>query len=194
MRLGYLLPLTLAFLCTAAQANVMTFDDLPSVGELPTGETGSYTEDGITLFGADYLSLPTGTLHLDVGGVPHSNSSYRFEFASGNPFELKSFDLVAFPESVSENAVGSLAGLGANGDIVRSTLFDIRTSRTFSFSDWKGLSSLVVSATGEIDDHFSIDNLTLIPEPTTWAMMFGGFGLVGAALRRATVRTAIAYT
>ena len=186
MRPTYLLPLTLACLCNAAQANVMTFDNLPS------GGTGSYTEDGITLLGEDFVSLPTGTLHLDVGGVPTNNSSYRFEFATG-PFELNSFDLVAFPNEVSENAVGSLTGLGINGEIVRSTFFDITTSQTFSFSDWSNLNLLIVSATGEIDDHFSIDNLTLgpsviIPEPETWAMMIAGFGLVGAVLRRRTRR------
>ncbi len=192
MRLTYLLPLTLASLCNAAQANVMTFDNLPS------GGSGSYTEDGITLVGEDFLSFPAGTLHLDVGGVPNNNSSYRFEFAAG-PFELNSFDLVALPGEVSENAVGSLTGLGINGEVVRSTFFDITTSQTFSFADWDSLSSLIVSATGEIDDHFSIDNLALgasgvIPEPNIWAMMIAGLGLVGAALRRRNVRTTVSYS
>jgi hypothetical protein len=35
---------------------------------------------------------------------------------------------------------------------------------------------------------FTLDNLVIntadVPEPTTWAMMFAGFGLVGAAARR----------
>lgn len=42
------------------------------------------------------------------------------------------------------------------------------------------------------DSHFTIDNLTLgidgigpgIPEPGSWAMMLGGFGLVGGTMRR----------
>lgn len=184
MKLGYFLPFMLALMCTAAQANVMTFDNLPA------GGTGSYTEDGITLLGEDFVSLPPGTLHLDVGGVPTNNSSYRFEFGAGL-FELKRFDLVAFPGEVSENAVGSLVGLGINGDAVRSTLFDIRTSQTFSFSDWSNLGSLIISARGEIDDHFSIDNLTLVPEPDSWAMMIGGLGLTGVVMRRRKMGVAV---
>ena len=32
------------------------------------------------------------------------------------------------------------------------------------------------------DDAFEFDNLAVaVPEPTTWAMMIGGFGLLGAA-------------
>ncbi len=32
-----------------------------------------------------------------------------------------------------------------------------------------------------------------VPEPATWAMMIGGFGLVGGAMRRRKVRTTISY-
>ncbi len=35
-------------------------------------------------------------------------------------------------------------------------------------------------------DAFKISQLAVIPEPATWAMMIGGFGLVGAAARRRT--------
>ena len=42
---------------------------------------------------------------------------------------------------------------------------------------------------GGNNDQFGLDNLTTsgggaIPEPGTWALMIGGFGLAGAALRR----------
>ena len=33
-------------------------------------------------------------------------------------------------------------------------------------------------------DAFKISQLAVIPEPATWAMMIGGFGLVGGAVRR----------
>jgi hypothetical protein len=32
-------------------------------------------------------------------------------------------------------------------------------------------------------------DVTAVPEPATWAMMLGGFGLAGAVLRRRAVRT-----
>ncbi len=43
-------------------------------------------------------------------------------------------------------------------------------------SDW-------TNTDGRIDG-FKLTNLAVIPEPGTWAMMIGGFGLVGAAVRR----------
>ena len=33
-------------------------------------------------------------------------------------------------------------------------------------------------------DGFKLTNLAVIPEPATWAMMIGGFGMAGAAIRR----------
>ena len=43
----------------------------------------------------------------------------------------------------------------------------------------------------EVLDYVTLD-VASVPEPATWAMMIGGFGLAGAALRRrrATVRFA----
>jgi hypothetical protein len=40
-----------------------------------------------------------------------------------------------------------------------------------------------VNRDGKIDG-FKLSNLAVVPEPATWMMMIGGFGLVGAALRR----------
>ena len=35
-----------------------------------------------------------------------------------------------------------------------------------------------------IHTDFINESIAAIPEPTTWALMIGGFGLAGAALRR----------
>lgn len=45
-----------------------------------------------------------------------------------------------------------------------------------------GFSFLPFGAAG----NFSIDNIVVsaVPEPTTWAMMIGGFGMIGGAMRR----------
>jgi hypothetical protein len=47
-----------------------------------------------------------------------------------------------------------------------------------------------VNADGKIDG-FKLANLAVVPEPGTWMMMIGGFGLLGAAVRRQR-RTALA--
>lgn len=42
------------------------------------------------------------------------------------------------------------------------------------------------------ENAFEFDNLSVaVPEPSTWAMMIGGFGLLGAAVRRSRKTTAV---
>lgn len=45
------------------------------------------------------------------------------------------------------------------------------------------------NADGRIDG-FKLTNLAVVPEPTSWATMIAGFGLIGAALRRRTTAAA----
>ena len=52
------------------------------------------------------------------------------------------------------------------------------------------LGSSFVNKDGKIDG-FKLANLAVVPEPATWLMMIGGFGLLGTALRRRR-RTALA--
>lgn len=185
--LASLSALAMLAMSVSAQANVMTFDDLPP------GETyglSSYSEDGITALGTDFWNLPAGTLHFDVGGVPTSNQDYYFTFGS-TLFDLDSFDVVAL--GVPETAVGGIRGYDAANLLIRSTEFSIATLQTLSFSDWRGLSRVLIFATGDIDDHFSIDNLTLsatVPEPAMWGLMLTGFVAVGLATRRRRVLVA----
>ena len=51
-------------------------------------------------------------------------------------------------------------------------------------SDW-------TNSDGKIDG-FKLNNLEVVPEPATWAMMICGFGFVGAAMRRKTRQAALA--
>lgn len=52
------------------------------------------------------------------------------------------------------------------------------------------------NADGKIDA-FKFSNLTVgssaVPEPATWAMMILGFGMIGSAMRRRQVRTAVSF-
>lgn len=75
----------------------------------------------------------------------------------------------------------------------------IHADDIFTAEDWPTEASMLLpfslSGTGRGLLHFSatdgatvritIDNATPAPEPASWAMMLGGFGLVGAAMRSA---------
>ena len=44
--------------------------------------------------------------------------------------------------------------------------------------------------------YFALDNISLsaVPEPATWAMMIGGFGMVGGAMRRRRSSATVSYS
>ena len=59
---------------------------------------------------------------------------------------------------------------------------------------------LVASAVGGFTNYFGIDQLTFdaaatpgVPEPTTWAMMIVGFGMIGGAARHRRRETRVTY-
>jgi hypothetical protein len=81
---------------------------------------------------------------------------------------------------------GSWESLGGATDNTR----DINPNRVFG--DIWLIGASFTNADGKIDG-FKLNNLAVIPEPATWAMMIGGFGLVGGmARRRNAVTRAIA--
>lgn len=56
----------------------------------------------------------------------------------------------------------------------------------YTFGGFQGFNSFRLGANLENGDGFALESVTLaaVPEPTTWAMMILGFGVIGGALRR----------
>jgi hypothetical protein len=48
----------------------------------------------------------------------------------------------------------------------------------------EGSIALLLTSGDVVDTRFSLDTLAVVPEPTTWAFLIIGFGLIGAAMRR----------
>ncbi|ODU20530.1 MAG: hypothetical protein ABS87_10865 [Sphingomonas sp. SCN 67-18] len=79
-------------------------------------------------------------------------------------------------------------------------------NETLAFDAGSGVYSSTFTLTQATDVRFFIfdDNIgdnrggislsvSAVPEPATWAMMIGGFGLVGGVMRRRAVRTTVTY-
>lgn len=174
------------FLCAAATASLggaasaatMTFVGIPD-GSL---FQATYVEDGITAIspGGRFFGFPNaGELHLDQETFA-DNNIYDFTFAGG-AFDLVSLDV----SSAGIGALGNLTAYDGADNIINATVFSAGTLGTVTFTGFTGITRLRLVDTVQ---HFSIDNLVLnasnaIPEPASWALMIGGFGLVGAAVR-----------
>mgnify|MGYP002779053225 FL=1 len=85
---------------------------------------------------------------------------------------------------------GSFFAAPANGN---QTAADTNRRVTFGFTGQEAVKQVVFKSS---QNAFEYDTLAIagIPEPTTWAMMILGFGLIGGAMRsRKTVTTKVAY-
>lgn len=126
----------------------------------------------------------TGVLYND------RNSRLFIESATaGQTFTFGAFDASA--NAASSPAAGATALLiqgFLNGNLVASNSFAINSTNSLSYSTSLSgtFDRLVFAANG--GGGFQLDNVNLnagaVPEPATWAMMIGGFGLAGAAMRR----------
>jgi hypothetical protein len=133
---------------------------------------------------------PNGPTPAIVAAAYSNNVAFP---ASTNFFVLDasndSLALVNPPNSGNLTIVG---GLGLAFDSDDTLGFDIsgRTGTAFlSFQDslyTVDLGTGAASLVGQLGGAAGITDLTIggVPEPTTWAFMIGGFGMVGAVLRR----------
>jgi hypothetical protein len=170
----------------SAQADdlILDFDDLAG-----TGAVGLY--HGVD-FGSDWRLAQSGS------GTPYSGPNYIRP--NGNPSFVSEFDMhVATPTQFLGAYVGGWTGssfrinLYSGGDLVWQSAWQ------YFAADYTPV-FYGVAYTGAVDTvgfygrpgYWALDNVAFagpgaVPEPASWALMLGGFGLVGAALRRRTI-------
>lgn len=150
---------------------------------------------------------PTGrrdVIDLEVGGLTGFDPDDPFKLVSPITISPSNDNIIApswdfsFAEQCSS---GSTATNDCVSDDISRDYYDGTQSvfdleKAFHFNSYNQFYITLPrkGSPGQFDGDFeyelgSVDSLRAIPEPTNWAMMIAGFGLVGAALRRRTCLT-----
>lgn len=149
---------------TNAQCFVGGFVD--SVGN------GGDESKGHSLFGRNSISISFNAAILGV--LPKAAGLVWTDGANAITFEA--FDGLG-------NSLGILTGNHADGRITG----ELAEDRFYGVISDTGISRMVISNPGGIEiDHIQYGlaaATAAVPEPASWAMMIGGFGLVGGAMR-----------
>lgn len=144
----------------------------------PLGSTGNYWSVGPTDGSPGTLNLSSIGDIFNISFIWGSVDTYNtLEFLDASNFVLATFTGI----QVNNPADGNQTAAATN-PLVR---FDLTGSDVAAFS------SLRLRST---QNTFEVDNFAVnaVPEPSTWAMMLIGFGVVGSALRRRRVRVGLA--
>lgn len=168
-----------AFLTATGSLSVIDFED----SALPTGVTRSggtrvSNPTGLAQFWGDNTT-PGGDWHVEFGGGTPVVFTFATPIDSFGLFlgGLQFANTIRWTNSQGAQSV-SIAGSPGDGGFSFLGFTDIGESITSisvaSPSDFNGLDDVVygVAAAGGV------------PEPATWGLMIGGFGLIGAAHRR----------
>jgi hypothetical protein len=200
-------------LTTAAQASTIDFEAqfFDGFGYAKT----AFNEDGFrveiaptSIFGMFLINDPSRQLGLCGPGCASNGTtayyglnetSISFFQANGGLFSLGSLDAAQTFLGLDRPLTLTLTGVKAGG-VVTDTIFvgadAAGAFATFTFDDFVDLKWLTITGSQEFPE-FALDNIVLtagsVPEPATWAMMIGGMGVVGGAMRRRRVSTKVSF-
>ncbi|WP_445190734.1 PEPxxWA-CTERM sorting domain-containing protein [Sphingomonas sp. Tas61C01] len=184
-----------------AHAATIDFTDGTNSFDGPESLYNRYTEDGYDFtgkFSVDYHWLDVRGDEMQPALLMDMEFNQFDITASGKPFALSSFDYAGFnsPRPNSITFTGYLAGtkvytITENGNYGQSSG---KRFGNWVYGDYQKIEvewamvdriSFVVNRTHgtDLDNFVLTDVATPVPEPTTWAMMLIGFGLMGATLR-----------
>lgn len=170
------------------------------------------TSDGFVTYGSSSgTPLVTGSFLTSSGanGLGHTGAGYFLSgdtasFSFLNPITAFAIDINTFATAAASYSV--LLNIGDTANSVFETFPGTGTGQFIGFTSDTPFSSLVLQSNGGFA--YSLDTLIYgesaavtgpmtgaAPEPGTWAMMIGGFGMAGGALRRrkSSVTTRVTY-
>lgn len=175
-------------MATTAHAAIIEFSGLRQTNG--AAFTGPYLEDGYSVtatagqvfeghqFGAPEPSLVVGSIFN--GGI---NGTVQVVRSGGGSFTFDGFDLIGN---------NGLANYTVSGFLGAASVFSVGGSQGGTFATLGGAAGVIdrlvfqLTATGTSlnIDNINVNDPAAVPEPSTWAMMVLGFGLVGFAMRR----------
>jgi len=183
---------------SAASAEVIDFESLAFDGPTndgPRGLASPLVFGAYTLTATDPFGLPPilvysrqSTNNPDFGGasiLPNRPATgITLTRTDGGAFDFRSIDLTFAYDDQNAFFPGDTATYSFSDGTSQSIAFDnLAGFQTFTFNK-SGLTSLNISSASA----YAIDNISVsaaaVPEPAAWAMLVGGFGVVGGAVRR----------
>ncbi len=169
-----------ACIATSAQASavVLNFDNPGFVIDNPDGSQ-TLVESGYALSGPAFSFLP-----IDNGGngvIVGDGTAFSLQQVGGGFFSLRSLDYAYDPFLLKPAGELNIVGL-INGMQVATRTLDLGPLASAMFDDtWKSLTSVTFSATSG----FSIDNVAVVPEPGSLALVALSLCALVASGRRA---------
>lgn len=199
--------LAAACLVPSAQAQtVVNFDQ--------STDTATYVSQGLVLSGFTISDNTFGNAVLvpstpNYANVNATGSSISFvDAATGIATTSNGFGLTIPGLNLGGGfyAGATLSFLGVSGDLLGTQMFapvgpnESRAPLSYA-NNFQNIASVVFTRLENSNGPalFPIDNVTFtlndvaaVPEPASWAMMIAGFGLVGGAMRRRSIRASVA--
>ena len=146
------------------------------------------------------LQLFANGVNVALGKVATASST-GFVFG-GDPVPSKAVDGSTngnypniFHSGVQDGSDFLTVDLGGAFDVTSIAIFG-RTDACCTFRDLYGFTlfnGATVVRTGTLDARDTSFAAAAVPEPAAWSLMIAGVGLVGGAMRRRTVRTAVSF-
>lgn len=128
---------------------------------------------------------------LGAIGSPTSGSNWTFTLASGAHFSVVDCCIVGDTYTLSGSVTGTTSFYAGTGIQADGTAF---YGTSWSSAAWSkidkylGPGSYAIGITGDgvggIPAGLGVRLDSTVPEPAVWGLMIGGFGMVGAAMRR----------
>jgi hypothetical protein len=128
-----------------------------------------------------------GSLTMPLNAVPNGNASADFQTIDLSSLNLKARQGQRLAFRMRAECPGCVADAHwVNWNVLDNTNTTSNGYNGGKFYRWGGATTYFTNDPQNTDLNFRtwVDSSVAVPEPASWALMIGGFGLTGAAMRR----------